>query len=104
MLGYEFVVMHNLLNQNVLSAGRRSEGAHDVFWKRYGLSAMVNFQFHLIARVDDTGTHSSTWLVLKTRLNWSKNVDDEQDVPWQIVLGFAQSCALCTCSLACGWN
>jgi hypothetical protein len=68
MLGHEFVVMHNLLDQNVLSAGRRSEGAHDVFWKRYGLSvvtnfqlsAMTNFQFHLIACVDD-----STQLVLE---------------------------------------
>jgi hypothetical protein len=60
MLGHEFVVIHNLLNQNVLLAGRRSKGAHDVFWKRYGISAMVNFQFHLIARVDD-----STQLVLE---------------------------------------
>jgi hypothetical protein len=33
MLGHEFDVMHNLLNQNVLLAGRRSEGAHDVFGK-----------------------------------------------------------------------
>jgi hypothetical protein len=37
ILGHEFVVMHNLLNQNILLAGRRSEGAHDVFWKRYGI-------------------------------------------------------------------
>jgi hypothetical protein len=34
MLGREFVVMHNLLNQNLLSAGRRSKGARDVFWKK----------------------------------------------------------------------
>ena len=60
MLGHEFVVMHNLLNQNILLAGRRSEGAHDVFWERYVISAMMNFQFHLIARVDD-----STQLVLE---------------------------------------
>ena len=59
MLGQEFVVMHDLLNGNVLSVGWRGEGAHDVFWKRYGILAMVNFQFHLIARVDD-----STQLVL----------------------------------------
>jgi hypothetical protein len=54
MLGQEFVVMNDLLNWNVLSVGRRGEGAHDVFWKRYGILAMVNFQFHLIARVDDS--------------------------------------------------
>ena len=46
MLGQEFVVLHDLLNRNVLSAGRRGEGAHDVFWKRYGILAMANFQFH----------------------------------------------------------
>jgi hypothetical protein len=31
MLGHEFVVMHYLLNQNILFEGRGSEGAHDVF-------------------------------------------------------------------------
>ena len=63
---------------------------------RFGLPALLNFQFHLIARIDDTtqvllsnlrahdffGTN-----VLKTRLNWSKNVAEERDAPWQIVLG-----------------
>ena len=108
MLGLEFVVMHNLLNQNVLSAGRRSEGAHDVFWKRYGISAMVNFQFHLIARVDDSTqlvlehirVHDSFPNALKTRLNWSKNVDDERDAPWQIVLGSLNPVYCVLCSLA----
>jgi hypothetical protein len=76
MLGHEFVVMHNLLNQNVLSAGQRSKGAHNVF-ERYGISAMVNFQFHLIACVDDSTqlvlehiqVHDSFPSALKTRLN-----------------------------------
>jgi hypothetical protein len=54
VLGHEFVVLYNLLNQNVLSAGQRSEGANNVFWKRNGTSAMTNFQLHLIARVDDS--------------------------------------------------
>ena len=63
---------------------------------RFGLPALLNFQFHLIARIDDTtqvllsnlrahdfyGTN-----VLKTRLNWSKNVAEERDAPWQIVMG-----------------
>ena len=35
MLGQEFVDMHDLLNQNVLSAGHRRDNAHDIFWKRY---------------------------------------------------------------------
>ncbi len=49
MLAQEFVVIHDIFNLNVLSAGRRGEGAHGVFWKRYGILAMVNFQFYLIA-------------------------------------------------------
>jgi len=108
MLGHEFVVMHNLLNQNVLSAGRRSEGAHDVFWKRYGISAMTNFQFHLIARVDNSTqlvlehnrVHDKFPSALKTRLNWSKNVDDKRDAPWQIVLGSLNPVYCVLCSLA----
>lgn len=108
MLGQEFVVMHDLLNRNVLSAGQRGEGAHDVFWKRYGISAMVNFQFHLIARVDDSTqlvlehirVHDAFPNALKTRLNWSKNVDDERDAPWQIVLGSLNPVYCVLCSLA----
>jgi hypothetical protein len=66
---------------------------HASMWKRYGISAMVNFQFHLIARMND-----STQVILehirvkdkyahalKGRLNWSKNVQDKQDAPFQIV-------------------
>ena len=67
---------------------------------RYGLPALLNFQFHLIARIDDTtqvllsnlrpheffGTN-----VLKTRLNWSKNVSEERNAPWQIVMGSMDS-------------
>jgi hypothetical protein len=62
---------------------------------RYGLYALTNFQFHLLARIDDTTQvlvenlkiHDSFCNALKTRLNWSKNVSEERDAPWQIVLG-----------------
>jgi hypothetical protein len=54
ILGQEFVVIHDLLNRNLLSAGRRGEGAHDVFWKKYGILAMMSFPFHMIAWVDDS--------------------------------------------------
>jgi hypothetical protein len=94
ILGQEFVALHELLNQH---DGRRRNGNQGgrVCWKRYGISAMVNFQFHLIARVDDTTqlvlehirVHDNFPNCLKTRLNWSKNVNDERDAPWQIVLG-----------------
>ena len=62
---------------------------------RYGMSAMINFQFHVIGRIDDTTqllidhirVHDSFPNCLKTKLNWSKNVGEERDAPWQIVLG-----------------
>ena len=63
-------------------------------WK-LGMPALINFQFHMIARIDDTTqvimdhirVHNHFENALKTRLNWSKNVQDERDAPWQIVLG-----------------
>jgi hypothetical protein len=66
-----------------------------VLEKVYVISSMVNFQFHLIARVDDTTqlvlehirVHDNFPNCLKTRLNWSKNVNDERDAPSKIVLG-----------------
>ena len=88
------------------------------------MPALINFQFHLIARIDDATqartvpddnfpsslmlmldlprrscsptsqvilenlcVHVSFPNALKTRLNWSKNVNDERDAPWQVVLG-----------------
>ncbi|KAI2497781.1 hypothetical protein MHU86_16723 [Fragilaria crotonensis] len=70
-------------------------GPHSsAIWK-YGMPALMNFQFHMIARIDDTTqvimdhirVHDNFENALKTRLNWSKNVQDECDAPWQIVLG-----------------
>jgi hypothetical protein len=61
----------------------------------YGLYALTNFQFHLIARIDDTTQvlvdnvciHDNSCNALKTRLNLSENVTEERDAPWQVVLG-----------------
>ena len=49
----------------------------------------------MIARIDDTTqalvvyirVHDSICNALKTRLNWSKNVIEERDALWQIILG-----------------
>jgi hypothetical protein len=68
--------------------------SNSMLW-RYGMSAMINFQFHVIGRIDDTTpvlddhlrVHNSFPNCLKTKLNWSKNVEDERDAPWQIVMG-----------------
>ena len=101
ILGEEFVALHAILNEY------GNQGAR-VCWKRFGISAMVNFQFHLIARVDDTTqlvlehirVHDNFSNCLKTRLNWSKNVNDERDAPWQIVLGSINPVYCVLCSLA----
>ena len=57
--------------------------------------ALTIFQFQLLARIDDRTqvlvenirVHDSFFNALKTRLNWSKNVTEERDAPWQIILG-----------------
>jgi hypothetical protein len=62
-------------------------------WK-YGMPALINFQFHLIAQIENTTqvildhirVHDNFSDTLKT-LNWSKNVRDERDAPWQVILG-----------------
>lgn len=106
----EFVAMHEILKKMgdaVDDAGRTTSYAAS--WQRYGLRALVNFQFHLIARVDDSTqvvldhvrVHDHFAHCLKTRLNWSKNVMDERDAPWQIVLGSIDPiyCVLCSVGL-----
>ena len=63
--------------------------SNSMLW-RYGMSALINFQFHVIGRIDDTTqvlidhlrVHDSFSNCLKTKLNWSKNVGDERDAPW----------------------
>ena len=63
---------------------------------RLGVPAFANFQVHMIAQIDDV----SQWkrdafkphedfpeYAAKSRLAWSKNVSEERDAPWQIVLG-----------------
>jgi len=72
----------------------RNHDRTSMIW-RFGLYALTNFQFHLLARIDDTTqvllenlrVHDSFCNALKTRLNWSKNVSEERDAPWQVVLG-----------------
>ena len=70
-------------------------------WK-YGMPALINLQFHLIARIDDMTqvvlehirVHDNFPNALKTHLNWSKNIQDERDAPWQVVLG-SMNAAFC---------
>ncbi len=88
--------------------GKRTT-THTSSWKSYGISAMVNFQFHLTPRIDDSTqvilerihVHDKFAHALKARLNWSQNVQDKQDAPFQIVLGLLDPryCVLCSLAL-----
>ena len=83
----EFLRLHEVFKT---FGGSHSSG----IWK-LGMPALINFQFHMIARIDDTTqvimehicVHDHLENALKTRLNWSKNVQDERDALWQIVVG-----------------
>jgi hypothetical protein len=71
----------------------RDEGQN--IMSKYGIPAMNNFQFHMIARIDDTTqfkvenlqSHQQFDFCLKAKLNWSKNVHEERDAPWQVLVG-----------------
>ena len=63
--------------------------------KRYLMLALNRFQFHMIARVDDTAKfyvedlkpNQQFTFTLLAKMCWSKNVQDERDAPDQIVIG-----------------
>ena len=63
---------------------------------KYGVTALLCFQFHVIGWMDDCckwyltnlETHESyPGKAAKFRLAWSKNVTDERDAPWQHLFG-----------------
>ncbi len=63
--------------------------------RRYLMSALNRFQFHMIARIDDTAkfyvkdlkANSQFDFTILAKMCWSKNVQDERDAPDQIVMG-----------------
>jgi hypothetical protein len=63
--------------------------------RRYMYPAMFKFQFHFIARLDDTlhvrkdsiKVCDEFDFTVTTQLRWAKNVHDERDAPRQIMLG-----------------
>ena len=69
------------------------EEGQDILWK-YGIPAMMNYQLHMISRIDcatqamcnNLKKHAQFDFALKAKLEWSKNVTEEQDAPWQAVL------------------
>jgi hypothetical protein len=64
--------------------------------ERYGIPALLSFQFVMIARVNDASQflrqnlqrhHRFPGMALKCWLTWSMNVMDERSAPWQTLLG-----------------
>jgi hypothetical protein len=75
---------------------KRDEQGRATNVHKYGIPAMLCFQFSLICRLDDASQMLAANLqhndrfpqqALKARMVWSKNVNDQRDAPWQTLLG-----------------
>ena len=85
-----------------------ANGSMNPIWN-FGCVASLNFQLHMIARIDDSMNFrmsnfkrsSSFPSYIQGRLNWSKNVHEERDAPWQIMLPSMNIlyCVYCSLSL-----
>lgn len=73
----------------------KTESAAGDIIRKYGIPAFINYQFHMIARVDDVSQSLRINLqphdrfptmAMKSRLSWSKNVLEERDAPYQSIL------------------
>jgi hypothetical protein len=75
--------------QNILMA------VNDDVVRHYGIPSLFKFQYNLIARIDDSTQFLMENLTanpdfnftLHSKLNWSKNVNEERDAPNQILIG-----------------
>jgi hypothetical protein len=69
--------------------------ANDDVVRRYGIPSLFKFEYNLIARIDDSTQFLMENLTanpdfnftLRSKLNWSKNVNEERDAPNQILIG-----------------
>ena len=67
---------------------------HEDYLRKVKIATMMKFQFHLIARIDDTCNMFTEEIrarsefpgTLTCRLRWSKNVMEERDAPEQLIL------------------
>jgi hypothetical protein len=88
--------LHDIIPLNNSNTNIRDD--LQLIWK-FGMPAFLNYQFHLIARIDNTTqvtidniyVHNEISNCLKTKLSWSKNVQEERDVPWQMMMGSMHS-------------
>jgi hypothetical protein len=81
-------------NENDRKKNGKSQNRAQI--RKYGVPAMLCYQFAMIGRIDDCTQVLVENLqchdrfptyALKSRMTWSKNVMDERDAPWQILLG-----------------
>jgi len=70
------------------------------FWKQFTYLTIAKFQYNMMARVDDTTELKMENLrvnpqfpfALLCQLCWSKNLQEERAMPFQILLGSADHC------------
>ena len=80
---------------------------HDLL-RKYLIPSFTKFQFHLIARIDDTAQalvsnllpNANNDFTLKAKLSWSKNVQEERDAPEQVIIGSMDPSFCCLIGLA----
>ena len=74
----------------------KANDARSTIVHKYGLPALVSYQFSMICRIDDATQlvfgnlrrHDKfPTVALQSRLTWSKNVREQRSVPWQSLLG-----------------
>ena len=77
----------------------RNKEDNDIYAK-YGVPALLSFQFHMIGRIDDCCKWKKNNLAVHevhaekaaiARMAWSKNVTDERNAPWQHMFGCMDS-------------
>jgi hypothetical protein len=80
--------------RSVVHALKAGGGGSQGMIAKWGVPAQMCFQFHLIARINcvsqflcsNLKVHDRFPQALKAKLNWSKNVLEERDAPWQMIL------------------
>ena len=79
----------------------------------YGVPAFMNFQCHMIAHIDCVSQwqkvlfqpqYTYPEFAAKAQLSWSKNVSEEHDAPWQIVLASRNPVHVCLLVWQFGWS
>jgi hypothetical protein len=114
------VKLHEVRGQGLSSQARRdlsvdefreiirvAQAQNDPVYKAR-LACITKFQIHLISRIDDSTRvfanelqgHDLFDFALLVRLRWTKNCHEEQDCPYQIIIGSIDACFCVLAALA----